>query len=218
MLIEDDRKKIKERFEKLRGDVTILNFTQKLECRFCQPTEEILEELSALSDRIKLEIHNFIEDKTLAEKFKVDKIPATIILGVKDYGVRFYGIPSGYEFSSLIDAIIDVGNGKTDLREETKKKLSELKTPTHIQVFVTPTCPYCQTAVRIGHKMAVETDLICSDMVEATEFPHLAHKYNVTAVPKTVINDRIFFEGAVPEEQFVEKVIEAQDNSLTRSI
>lgn len=149
MLIEDDRKKIKERFEKLRGDVTILNFTQKLECRFCQPTEEILEELSALSDRIKLEIHNFIEDKTLAEKFKVDKIPATIILGVKDYGVRFYGIPSGYEFSSLIDAIIDVGNGKTDLREETKKKLSELKTPTHIQVFVTPTCPYCQTAVRI---------------------------------------------------------------------
>ena len=209
MIGDNDRNLIIKEFQKLKDPVTIINFTQRLECQFCQPTEMLLREVAATSDSINLEIHNFIEEKSLAGQYKIDKIPATIILGEKDYGIRFYGIPSGYEFSSLIEAIIDVSTGKTDLTKESKEKLLQIKNPVHIQVFVTPTCPYCQTAVRTAHKMAVESEKITADMIEVTEFPHLGQKYSVMAVPKTVINDRVNFEGAIPEDQFIDRVAEA---------
>ena len=75
--------------------------------------------------------------------------------------------------------------------------------PALIQVFVTPTCPYCPQAVNLAHRLAVENDLITADMVEVTEFPHLATKYHVMGVPRTVISDMIHFDGAVPEQQIV---------------
>ncbi len=81
--------------------------------------------------------------------------------------------------------------------------------PVHIQVFVTLTCPYCQMAVQLAHRMAMESTLITSDMVEATEFTHLAHKYNVAAVPKIVINETTEFEGAFPEQEFLKYVMRA---------
>ena len=81
--------------------------------------------------------------------------------------------------------------------------------PVHIQVFITLTCPYCPMAVQLAHEMAMESTLITSDMVEATEFPHLAHKYNVAAVPKIVINETIEFEGALPEQDFLNYVMRA---------
>ena len=81
--------------------------------------------------------------------------------------------------------------------------------PVHIQVFITLTCPYCPMAVQLAHEMAKESTLITSDMVEATDFPHLAHKYNVAAVPKTVINETTEFEGAVPGQDFFKYVMRA---------
>jgi glutaredoxin len=77
----------------------------------------------------------------------------------------------------------------------------------HIQIFVTPTCPYCAMAVRFGHQFALECERIKADMIESTEFPHLAQKYSVFGVPKTIINETIFIDGAVPEETFLENVL-----------
>jgi len=79
----------------------------------------------------------------------------------------------------------------------------------HIQVFVTPTCPYCTTAVRLGHQFAIESPFIRAEMIEATEFPQLANKYDVFGVPKTVINEFVFIDGAVPEATFLENVLKA---------
>lgn len=82
--------------------------------------------------------------------------------------------------------------------------------PIHIQVFVTPTCPYCPSAVRMAHKMALYSDKITADMVSALEFPYLADKYEVYGVPKTVVNDgEVMFEGALPEREFVAHVLRA---------
>lgn len=81
--------------------------------------------------------------------------------------------------------------------------------PLHIQVFVTPTCPYCSIAVRTAHQLAIENLNITADMVESIEFPHLANRYSVMAVPKTVINDKIEFVGAPSEEEFVDYVLRA---------
>ncbi|MFQ6109721.1 MAG: thioredoxin family protein, partial [Candidatus Aminicenantales bacterium] len=64
-------------------------------------------------------------------------------------------------------------------------------------------------AVRLGHQFALESERIRADMVESTEFPHLAQKYSVFGVPKTVINETISVDGAVPEETFLENVLRA---------
>ena len=79
----------------------------------------------------------------------------------------------------------------------------------HLQVFVTPTCPYCPGAVRLAHQFAMETDHVTSDMVEATEFPELSVRHQVSGVPKTVANDRSAAEGMMPEKEFLDRILEA---------
>lgn len=208
-LDEKNREIVKKEFEKLANPVTIVNFTQQLECRYCEDTRKLMEELAQLSDKISLEVYNFQIDKEKAEEYGVDKIPATVIVGEKDFGVRYYGIPGGYEFTSVVADIIDVSIGDSGLSEETKSKLAGLEKDIHLQVFVTPTCPYCPGAVQLAHKFAIESPKVTADMVEATEFPHLSIKYNVRGVPRTIINEEFSVEGAVPEDVLIEKILEA---------
>jgi glutaredoxin-like protein len=210
-----DAEHLRKEFEaELVNPVKILMFTQTIECQFCSETRQIVEEVAALSDKITAEIYNFVSDKAMAELYGIDKIPAIAILGSmdgndKDYGIRFYGIPSGYEFSSIIEDIIDISKGESGLQPKSKQAVAELTEPVHFQVFVTPTCPYCPQAVRLAHKFAMESDLIRADMIEAIEFPHLANKYSVYGVPRTVINESFFQEGAVPEPMMLAKLLEA---------
>jgi len=204
LIRDEDKKTIRKEFEeKLVNPVRLVMFTQDFECQFCAETRQIVEEIAALSDKITAEIYDFIADKDKAEEYGIDKIPAIAIIGEKDYGIRFYGIPSGYEFTSLFEDIIDVSRAESGLMEPTKKALAQLQEPMHIQVFVTPTCPYCPMAVRLAHRMAMESDLVRADMVEAMEFPQLAIKYQVQGVPRSVINETIHQEGAVPEPLFM---------------
>ncbi len=209
LLSEEDKKYLINEFNKLEKEVKLIYFSQEIECTYCRETREILNELSGLSDKIKVEEHNFVTEKDIAETYGIDKIPAIVVMSDKDYGVRYFGIPAGYEFSSLVEDIIDVSRGTTDLSDETKKKLKTIDKPIHIQVFVTPTCPYCPSAVRTAHKLAIECDYIRGDMIESSEFPHLANKYGVYAVPKVVINENISFEGALPEKSYLEYVLSA---------
>jgi glutaredoxin-like protein len=213
LLREEDRNHLIKEFEALQEPVKLLMFTQELECQYCRETRMIAEEVAALSDTISLEVYNFVTDKEVAEQYNIDKIPAIAVLRggdePKDYGIRYYGIPSGYEFSSLIEDIMMVSQGESGLSETTKQQLKDLTKPVHIQVFVTPTCPYCPQAVRLAHQLALESDLIRADMVEAIEFPHLSMKYQVHGVPRTVINETTHIEGAVPEPMLMKRFKEA---------
>ncbi|NOX90001.1 MAG: glutaredoxin [Calditrichaeota bacterium] len=207
-LQEKDKEYIRDLFSKMENEVIITNFTQEIECQYCRETRQILEELSELSDKIKLNVYNFVNDKEIADKYNIDKIPATVIEGEKDYGIRYYGIPSGYEFSSLIEDIVDVSKGDSGLSQKSRELLKQIDSPLRLQVFVTPTCPYCPNAVRLAHKIAMENPYVTADMVEATEFPHLSMRYNVRGVPRTMVGEEYNIEGALPESQFVETVVE----------
>jgi len=207
LLNDKDREHIKTIFQQLQNEVTLTLFTQEIECQYCRETHDILSELVQLHDKLNLKVYNFVTDKEMAEKYHVDKIPATIVEGTKDYGIRYYGIPSGYEFSSLLEDIIDVSKGESGLSEESKAMLKEINAPVRLQVFVTPTCPHCPKAVRLAHKMAIENEFITSDMVEATEFPHLSMRYNVRGVPRTMVGEEFPIEGAVPENMYVQRVL-----------
>jgi glutaredoxin-like protein len=222
ILSQEVRQATKTKFDAdLENKVTILHFTQEpsrlvlpdylksQDCFFCKETKQLLEEVKGLSDKIELVIYDFIADKEKAAEYGIDKIPGTAIMGEKDYGIRFYGIPSGYEYTSLIEAITDVSRRRTELSQPTREALKAIDKAVHIQVFVTPTCPYCTTAVRLGHQLAMESSWIKADMVESTEFPHLANKFKVYGVPKTVVNETVTFEGAVPEEEFLAQVLKA---------
>ena len=143
----------------------------------------------------------------MAKEYGIDKVPAVIIMGEKDYGIRFYGLPYGYEFQTLMEDLMTVSRGKTDLLEQTKERLKEIKTPVHIKVFTTLTCPHCPAAASIAHKFAMENDLITAEAIDANEFPQLALKYGVMGVPKIVINEKVEFVGALPENIFLEHVL-----------
>jgi glutaredoxin-like protein len=208
-LIPDDKKEqFRSEFkEKLEGDVKIVMFTQEIECRFCSETRQLAQEIAALSDKITVEIYDFVADAQKAKEYGIDKIPALAIIGKKDHGVRIYGIPYGYEMQTLIEAIINVSKGKTDLSDTTKAILADVKAPVHIQVFVTLTCPHCAAAAVVAHKLAIESDMVKADVIDASEFPTLAQKYAVIGVPKVVINEKIEFTGAFSEDLFAEHVL-----------
>jgi glutaredoxin-like protein len=215
LISQKDAEHLRQAFEaQLVDPVKLVVFTQTVECQFCAETRQIVEEVADLSDKIAAEVYNFVTDKAVADLYGVEKIPAIAMLRSvngedKDYGIRFYGIPSGYEFTSVIEDIIDVSKGESGLQPKTKEALANITEPVHLQVFVTPTCPYCPQAVQLAHKFAMESDLIRGDMVEAIEFPHLSNKYGVMGVPRTVINESWHQEGAVPEPMMLAKVLEA---------
>jgi len=182
---------------------------QEMECLYCRETHQLAEEVSQLSDKLSLEVYGLKSDAEMAEKYGIDKIPAITILGEgdRDYGIHYYGIPSGYEFASLLEDLKMVAAGDSGLEPETRQMLAGLEKPLHLQVFVTPTCPHCPRAVRLAHQMAFESDKVIGDMIEAQEFPHLAQKYRVMGVPRTVINEDDFVEGGMPERMFRDKLL-----------
>ncbi|MCD6461707.1 MAG: thioredoxin family protein [Thermoplasmata archaeon] len=207
---EDDKKEIEKIFnENLADPVTLVVFVDDKACRYCEETRQICEELGETSSKITVEVYNLTKDVEAAGKYGIERAPAIAIIGKEDYGVRYYGIPAGYEFTSVVEDIIDISRGTTDLKDKTKEKLTSLDRDIHIQVFVTPSCPYCPMAVRTAHKMAIESPRIRADMVEATEFPDLSSYYEVMAVPKIIINEDTRFEGALPEKLFLDKVLSA---------
>lgn len=213
-ITEADKEQIRESFLSLENNVHLLHFTQELDCQYCFETKKILGELCELSDKIEFDIFNFQIEKEIVQKFNIDKVPATVVMGEVDYGIRYYGIPSGYEFSSVIEDIIDVSKRKSGLKSETRKMLKQIKKPMHLQVFVTPTCPHCPTTVRLAHQFALENKYITADMIEATEYPHLSMRYNVKGVPKTIIAKNVTIEGAISEMEFVNKIVEVYNKNI----
>jgi glutaredoxin-like protein len=143
LLNEPIQKQVRQVFSQVENPVRLLVFTQgeggALECQMCHDNRQLIEEVAALSEKLSVEVYDFLGDAKIAEQFGVDKIPATVIAGEKDYGVRFYGIPSGYEFSSLIEGIVTVGRRQPALSQKTLEEVGRLNKPVHIQVFVTPT-------------------------------------------------------------------------------
>ncbi|MGB9836751.1 MAG: protein disulfide oxidoreductase [Candidatus Saccharicenans sp.] len=196
-------------FMKEKSPLIVPGQAPQEDCTYCPETKQLLEELSGLSDKLKLVVYDVDKEPARAAEFSIDKVPAIVVMGEKDAGIRFFGIPSGYEFMSLLEAIVDVSRGETELSQETKEALKKLDKEVNIQVFVTPTCPYCPMAVRLAHQMSLESPMVKGAMVEATEFPDLAQKYEVFGVPKTIFNENISLEGAVPEEMFLEHLLKA---------
>jgi len=193
--------------------VRLVFFTQTLGCETCLQTKQILDELPPLSEKISIDEVNFILEPDKAKQYGIDRVPAVAIVGQtesgeeRDSNIRFLGAPAGYEFMSLIQAVLLVGGRPSVLSEESLKRVAAVSSPTTMHVFTTPTCPHCPRAVALAHEMAFANPNITAFAVEATEFPDLARKYAVTGVPKTVVNDSVEILGALPPDAFVEQAL-----------
>jgi glutaredoxin-like protein len=139
LIQEGDAAQIRERLKEMVDPVKLVHFTQELNLEFGREARVLLEELTQLSPKLSLEICDFILDKERVAEYGVDKVPATAVRDGKDYGIRFYGLPAGYEFSTLLDAIIRVSKRDSGLNVQSKEKLARLEQPLHLEVFVTPT-------------------------------------------------------------------------------
>jgi alkyl hydroperoxide reductase subunit AhpF len=139
ILKDSDKEEILKMFEELDSNITIEFFTQEHECRFCSETRELLTDVAALSDKIVLKVLDFEKDKARADALGIDKIPGFSVIGKEDNGIRFFGIPSGYEFTSFIHSLLMVSKGDSELSGTTKTALNNVTKPVHLQVFVTPT-------------------------------------------------------------------------------
>jgi glutaredoxin-like protein len=209
MLDDNIKQEVTKILANMVKPVTVKLFTQGMECGYCKETHELLNDLVSTTDKIKLEVLDFEKDQPEVLKYSISELPAIVIEDEKDRGIRFYGIPAGYEFSSLLNALLLVSTGVVKLTDETKAFLDYVKKPVHLKVFVTPTCPYCPQAVILAHQMAYYSDNITADMIEVSEYPQMAVKYQVQGVPRTVINEKWFQEGAAPEQMLIEKIKEA---------
>jgi alkyl hydroperoxide reductase subunit AhpF len=133
--------------ERLRDPITIQLFTQRVtqisipgyECATCRETNQLLEEVAALSEKITLEMYDLLQEGVKAREAGVEEIPAIILKGHNKGTLRFIGVPAGYEFATLIEDIIDVSRGTTELSPLSRETLAKLAQPVHIKVFVTPT-------------------------------------------------------------------------------
>ena len=213
-LISDaDKVRLRDDFAAMTRPVRLLFFTQPSGSDACANTRQVLEQLPPLSDRISIEEIDRTMHPEMAERYGIDRAPGIALVGLDDHGVerdshiRFLGTPWGYEFLSLVRAIVLVGGGPSTLSADSRERLARIDAPMSMHVFSTPTCPQCPRAVTMAHEIAFANGHVTAYGVEATEFPDLVRQYHVTGVPKTVINDHVEILGAVPEDHFVDQTL-----------
>ena len=145
LLSPADQEKLRESFDEMTSAVKVLFFTQALDCEPCVQTRQILDEFPALSDKIVVEEVNFILEKEKAAQYGIDRVPALALVSQdlagesRDTRMRFLGTPSGYEFVSLVQALLLAGGHDSQLTPANRARVAAVTTPTTIQVFSTPT-------------------------------------------------------------------------------
>lgn len=202
-----DRHTLTLRLASMTAPVKLVFFAQTFGCDTCDHTRHILRTLAELQPLLSIEEKNLVLDTAEVEQYGIEAAPGIAILGDRDYGLRFYGAPDGYELASLVEAILLASAGDSGLSEASRALVAALPDSRFVQVFSTPTCPHCPRAVRLAWQMAVESDQIRAASYSAVEYPDLVRRFRVSGVPKTVINEAADILGAVPEASFVDAVL-----------
>lgn len=222
LLSDQDQQIVRTHLAAISHRVTILFFTQT----FGAPdsvlaARQVVDEVAALNDLVSVEEVNLILDKDRSAQFGIDRVPAIALLrDDEDTRIRFLGAPAGYEFTSLVEAVVLAGTAESGLSPESRAAIAERVTgPIDIKVFVTPTCPHCPRAVTLAHRMAVENPQIQATCVEASEFIDLAQKYRVTGVPKTIVEGTdVEVLGALPEDDFVTAILDGNTHAPSQNL
>lgn len=210
-LTEEAVAEIRGAFGSLKNPVSLEVFTRVTDCPYGEETRALMDELGKIHDKVRVAHFDIDGRPDEAIAASVDKAPCILVRSGGRVPVRFFGIPSGSEFQSFLEAILDVSSGKTGLKASSKAALKKLSRPMHVQVFVSPTCEFCPYAVRWATLAAVEQPAIRADIVKSTDFRELVQRYAVSSVPTVVVDEETTFPGAIPEKEFVKRLLNALD-------
>jgi len=212
---EDDLRALEEALSDMKNPVEILLFTEKSgECLPCNETVKLLEVLREASPvvagekAIKVKVFDRRHDYEMFEKYGVGRVPTILLV---DGVIRYLGMPAGEEVKGFVETLIRISTGDHGLSKKTVKELSEISGRIHIQVIVTPPCPYCPYAALMANMFAFVAKVygrgnVISEIVEAFENPDVADMYGVTTVPTIVINRRVVFVGLPYEGQLLKAI------------
>jgi glutaredoxin-like protein len=213
LLNDTVKRQVQPVFDQIQNPVEVLLFSSNKNCEYCSDTRQLLEEVVALSPKLRLCVYDLEADAEVAWQFHIEKAPVFVIAYQEgeqffDTGIRYAGIPAGHEFNTLIQDIVLVAGRDSGLKPSTREFLKNLKQPLDLQVFVTTSCPYCPQAVVLAHRMALENPaMVRAEGVESMEFPELADQFNVSGVPQTMINSGAgMVVGAVPEANLLAEI------------
>ena len=183
--------------------VRLLFFEQSIGCESCAAARQLLDQIAELSQNITLEKLNLVLDKDKAAQHGIDRVPAIVISAPGTDRIRFYGAPVGSELMSFAEAIRMTGTGETGLSERSRERLKAVSKAVDVKVFFTPTCVYCPQMITLANGMAVESPLVRTTAIDATQYPDLVRRYHVNGVPKTVINDSVGIVGVASEDDLI---------------
>lgn len=203
---------LKEVFMQMKKEVTLVVFRQEGACNTCEETVSFMREIELITDKIHLKVLDIEKNSDEALAYGVKMVPCIVLLDSEEkyQGIKFNGIPAGHEINSFIPAILEMSGSGEALPESFAAELSKVTQPVNIKVFVTLSCPHCAGAVQKAHKLALENPMIEAEMVEAQTFHAFSEKYNVSSVPKIVINDTYEIIGNQPLEVFMQEILKTQ--------
>lgn len=193
---------IRDYLSPMKNKVTLMLFTQESPCETCTETRQLLKEVSELNPLISFIEKDLIEDIRDVDQYGITLTPSFIMLDSDgNYrGVKFNGIPAGHEINSFLTAIIDMSNQEFDYEKSILDRIQKINKPVNIKVFVTLSCPHCPGAVNSAHRLAMLNKNIEGEMIEAQTFYQLSEQYQVSGVPKIVINEKYELLGNQPIE------------------
>lgn len=203
VLEKNDKEKVANYLKNVNTRLIFFKSNDK-DCEYCKVIEELLTEIKEVSE---IDFKSVNLKDPLAKKYGITTTP--VILLEKYPNIRYFGIPSGHEFTPFLSVIKMAASGKVELPSSIQKKAKAIDEKVDIKVFVTPTCPYCKGPVLIGHMFAMLNPKITSTMVEAMEYRELAKKFQVSAVPRIVINESKIHEGDVAPDKMLSLIAEA---------
>jgi glutaredoxin-like protein len=199
---------IRDYLSPMKNKVTLMLFTQESPCETCTETRQLLKEVSELNPLISFVEKDLIEDIRDVDQYGITLTPSFIMLDSDgNYrGVKFNGIPAGHEINSFLTAIIDMSNQEFDYEKSILDRIQKINKPVNIKVFVTLSCPHCPGAVNSAHRLAMLNKNIEGEMIEAQTFYQLSEQYQVSGVPKIVINEKYELLGNQPIEAFLNEL------------
>ncbi len=204
---QDVANQIKDIFKGMVNPITIKLYVDG-DCDTCKETTQLLTETAELSDKISLNVIELADAGNDLVTYQIERTPSFIFLDDKGHyrGVKFNGIPAGHEINSFISAVMEMSGVAFEFSDKVLDRIAKINKPVDIKVFVTLSCPHCPGAVQTAHRLAMLNNNIKGEMIEAQTFYDLSTKYNVSGVPKIVINDKLELLGNQPVEEFLKKI------------
>lgn len=203
----DVANQIKDIFKGMVNPITIKLYVDG-DCDTCKETTQLLTETAELSEKISLDVIELANAGDDLVTYQIERTPSFIFLDAQgNYrGVKFNGIPAGHEINSFISAIMEMSGVEFGFPDNVLERIAKINKPVDIKVFVTLSCPHCPGAVQTAHRLAMLNNNIKGEMIEAQTFYDLSTKYNVSGVPKIIINDKLELLGNQPVEEFLKKI------------